>query len=101
MQVIAAAKGDLEQLYATGLSEDEMRRRKRVILNRLRNALTGDIEAGGGEAPEWLARPLNNARLASMSLYEGRVPELRKLLDTCGGDLRCFYARARERAQGD
>jgi predicted aminopeptidase len=95
MQIVASAKGDLEQLYATELS------RKRVTLNKLTYALKDEIEAEGGEAPEWLARPLNNARLASMSLYEGRVPEFRDLLDACGGDLRCFYARARQRSQGD
>ncbi len=101
MQIIASAKGELQQLYATRLAEDEMRRRKSVVMKRLRRELVDEIEAAGDETPQWLAQPLNNARLASMSLYEGRVPEFRELLDACGGDLRCFYARVRQRAQGD
>jgi predicted aminopeptidase len=102
MQAIESAKGELNEVYTSGLPDDEMRGRKSAILTRLRQELADEIEAGGDEAPEWLARPLNNARLASMSLYEGRVPELRELLlDACSGDLRCFYTRVRQRARGD
>jgi predicted aminopeptidase len=101
MQIVAAGRDELEQLYATRLSAEEMRPRKVASLARLRQELADETAASGAKAPEWLAQPLNNARLASMTLYEGRVPELRELLDACGGDLRCFYTSARRRAQDD
>jgi predicted aminopeptidase len=98
MAIVAAARTELEALYRMRLAPEAMRRRKARCLAQL----GADLRAAGGwtahEAPGWLQDGLNNARLASLQLYEGQVPELRELLSQCGGDLRCFYARARERA---
>jgi predicted aminopeptidase len=33
-----------------------------------------------------------------MSLYEGRLPEFRALLESCDGDIECFYEEARRLA---
>jgi predicted aminopeptidase len=45
--------------------------------------------------PAWVSDGLNNARLASMMLYQGRLPEFRELLIECNDDIRCFYAAVR------
>ena len=67
MQIVAAGRDELEQLYATRLSAEEMRPRKVASLARLRQELADETAASGAKAPEWLAQPLNNARLASMT----------------------------------
>lgn len=99
MAIVADARAELETLYRTRLAPEPMRRRKARRLERL----GVDLRAEGGwtkdGAPGWLQGGLNNARLAALQLYEGRVPELRDLLAQCGGDLACFYARARKLAR--
>ena len=49
----------------------------------------------GRDAPAWLQEPLNNARIASLNLYEGRLSEFRIMLERCDENLDCFYDDAR------
>ena len=46
--------------------------------------------------PGWLSADLNNARLASVGIYQDRLPEFRALYEECEQDLQCFYERAEE-----
>ena len=43
----------------------------------------------------WLAPPLNNARLASLGLYEGHHGAFKKFLRDCNEQLACFYAETK------
>jgi len=83
MDTIAAARSDLEKLYASSKAAQEMRRAKETRLAQLANELPAELEID-----------LNNARLASMSLYQSRVPEFRALYEKCERELRCFYDQA-------
>jgi predicted aminopeptidase len=101
MQQAEEAREDLEAIYAASTSNDQMRQRKNGRLATLRSDLTAEIERSGREPPTWLDDDLNNARLASMSLYHGRLPEFRALFAECGDDFACFYERASELADRD
>lgn len=81
--LIDEARADLEALYASSMSPHEMRRGKQVRFERL-----------ASELPEEFKGDLNNARLASLALYESRLPEFLALLDECDGRLSCFFERA-------
>ena len=83
MDVMAAARMDLEKIYASSMAAHEMRRAKEIRLAQLANELLAEFETD-----------LNNARLASMSLYQSRVPEFRALYEECERELRCFFDRA-------
>jgi len=83
MDAIAAARSDLEKLYASSMTAHEMRRAKETRLAQLASELPAELEID-----------LNNARLASMSLYQSRVPEFRVLYELCERELRCFYDQA-------
>jgi len=83
MDAIAAARSDLEKLYASSMAAHEMRRAKETRLAQLANELPAELEID-----------LNNARLASMSLYQSRVPEFQALYEKCERELRCFYDQA-------
>lgn len=83
LEVIAVARTDLEELYATSMAAHEMRHAKEIRLAQLASELPADFEID-----------LNNARLASMSLYQSRVPEFRVLYEECERELRCFYDQA-------
>jgi predicted aminopeptidase len=99
MALVAAARADLESTYASGVGDDEKRRRKSARLEALQRDVAERLEQEGRDASNWLAGALNNARLVPMILYEGRLDEFRDLLTACEQDLGCFYERAAELAE--
>lgn len=98
MTHVEQARTELASIYSGSLSVDAMRLQKKDLLAALHGDLTGEFERSGREPPAWLSDGLNNARLASMVLYEGRLPEFRALFAGCDGDFVCFYDRAKESA---
>ena len=98
LQLAAAARGKLEALYASELDVEAMRDGKRQILEALaRDA--GKLEGNPNGARNALGGTLNNARLASLGLYEGRVAAFKVILQDCADDLGCFYERASSLAE--
>ncbi len=92
--LVRDTRSALDSLYRSDVSEGEMRRRKTALLGALSAAAQRLVDEEGGGARNWLAAPLNNARLVSSNLYEGRVSAFLALLGDCEQDLACFYARA-------
>ncbi|MEJ2129865.1 MAG: aminopeptidase [Woeseiaceae bacterium] len=92
--IITAARDDLEELYGSSMAKHEMRLGKQQRLERLRTELAETLRESGQEAPGWLSAELNNARLASVGLYQDRLPEFRALYEECQRDFECFYGRA-------
>ena len=94
MALVESTKGELEELYATDVGAVVKRERKRVLLDELATAAATLIADSGTGSGNWLAPPLNNARLLSLGLYEGRLPAFRSILAECDDALVCFYAEA-------
>ena len=101
MQLVATARADLEEIYAKTIDVTKMRSAKSARLHLLEVAIKREFEESGREVSAWVSDGLNNARLASMALYQGRLPEFRKLLAECNDDIRCFYSAARALVSGD
>jgi predicted aminopeptidase len=80
----------LARVYASGLPPEAMREKKRAEFDRLR-----------AQFPRAVPAEPNNAFLASVALYTEMVPGFERLLAECGGDLKKFYARARQLASTD
>lgn len=99
MALIEDGRSELTALYAMELPDDEKRRRKAAVLEALSRRIEREIERSGTGVRNWLAGALNNARLVSQGVYEGRLEEFRALLIECQGDLACFYARAEALAE--
>lgn len=97
--LVAAAREDLQRIYASQLDADAMRQKKQARLEEFAAAATRLFDDAGRPAPGWLKSELNNARLVSNTLYHGRVAEFRQLLEDCGGDLPCFYNAATRLAE--
>ena len=72
-----------------------MREHKQTRLARLRDELRAEMERSGRQSSSWLDSDLNNARLISMTLYEGRLPSFRAMIKNCEQDIQCFYAAAK------
>jgi predicted aminopeptidase len=101
MELVEQARADFEAIYAADTDTDTMRAEKHARLDQLSTAINAELDKSGREAPEWLREGLNNARLASMALYHGRLPEFRALLADCNDDIECFYAAAATLAESD
>jgi len=91
MRLIEAARKELHALYSSDLDDVAMRQQKA-------NILQGLVDGLSGVSPGWLSGTLNNARLASLGLYEGRLPSFRAIFRHCGEQLACFYEQAAQLA---
>ena len=99
--LVAGVRGSLQAMYDSDRSEDDKRREKRTRLDALAADAARLMRAAGREPSGWLTGELNNARLVSMTLYEGRLPAFRALLARCDGAFACFYAAAARLADLD
>lgn len=98
MELVTPAREKLAALYKQGIDEQRMREQKAEILAALSASAAALAEAQPGKVNNWLAAPLNNARLVSLNLYEGRLNAFSIIADQCNQELSCFYARAMELA---
>jgi len=92
MMLVEAARVDLGEIYAASLDDESRRDRKREVMDALSAAAARLVAESG--ARNWLAAPLNNARLASLGLYAGRQGAFEAILRDCDQQLSCFYAEA-------
>jgi len=95
IQHIQLAREDLNEIYASSLDVEEKRASKVDRLSRLSQTLKDEFDRKGDETPGWVNENLNNARLASMNLYHGRLAEFRELFAQCDQNIRCFYREAK------
>jgi predicted aminopeptidase len=93
--LLRETRAGLERLYASPLPPADMRIEKNRVFGRLKFAYQQLRARWGGYAgyDAWFARPLNNARLASVATYHDCVPGLEREL-AAAGSLPAFYARA-------
>ena len=101
MAAIAVARDELEALYARDLPAAEKRESKAGRLAALAAEIRALYAAEERAAPVWVDGGLNNARIASMTLYHGLLPAFRNVLADCDDDLPCFYSAARALAELD
>ena len=94
--LVLASRERLEQLYASGLSEERMRAGKQAEFARLRveyRALRDGEWGGVGRYDGWMAAPLNNAKLLPFGLYDRWVDAFARLFEQAEGDWPRFYRR--------
>ena len=92
--LVALARDDLRSIYNEDLAAEQKRRLKQERLRSFADTAERLYADANRTAPQWLESELNNARLASTTLYHGRLQEFRELLEECDGDLPCFYSAA-------
>ena len=99
MELVRQAREKLLALYEQDIPEQQMRTEKALILSDLSASAAAMVDAHAVSSNNWLAAPLNNARLVSLNLYEGQLNAFSALADECQQELDCFYARAGELAE--
>ncbi len=92
LDLIGDARRSLEQVYASGLSDDAKRAEKAAVFERLRADYAELKRRWNGYAgyDRWFESDLNNAKLALVATYNAYVPALEALLSRQGGDLAGF-----------
>lgn len=95
VQLIREARGDLAEVYTSGLSRADMA----VEKARRQQALRDDYNLAREALPA-MARyqhffngPLNNAQLNGVSDYNQWVPAFQQLFLQCGGQWHCFWTQ--------
>jgi predicted aminopeptidase len=103
IDLLTATRTELRGIYASGLTPDQMRGKKRAAFADMRASFAVLKTGWGGHAPfeSWFTEDLNNAHLASIATYFTCVPGFERELKVAGGDLAVFYARVRGLAKLD
>ncbi len=101
LQLVAVARADLDTVYASDVEVLQKRKLKRERLKTLSEEVAAELQQSGRDGSGWLSGELNNARLISMTLYEGRLPSFRALYLKCEKNLQCFYTEANKLAEMD
>jgi predicted aminopeptidase len=94
MALVVKARKALEPVYESDIDITQKRVLKREHLQNLSEDIAALLQRNGRDATGWLSGDLNNARLISTTLYEGKLPAFRALYRRCEEDLNCFYAEA-------
>ncbi len=96
-QLLQSARNQLDTLYSQpDLSESDRRVMKQQILTRTQERFSQLKDAGNLDTrfDRWMAKGLNNARLASLATYYELLPGFQNLLDK-NSNLPAFYDQVR------
>lgn len=98
VQLVEVYREKLRALYAAHQPPEDIRRAKKELVADMQQAYAVMKTAWGGDAryDKWFEEDLNNAKIASLSLYTQLVPDFEALLEKEGRDLPQFYRRVRE-----
>ena len=101
-QILATQK-ELERIYTSGQSQEEMKNRKRSIMRQLQDTLCGiDRSCEDRTLPRAAAGDLveiNNAYLVAVDTYYSKVPAFEELLRRVHYNLPEFYRSVKEIAE--
>lgn len=95
-QLIGDSRSRLQQLYASGMDEQSMRKHKARLFERMRQDYRRLKQGWANPAgyDRWMEQPLNNAHMALVATYQEMAPLFQQLLERCGNDLERFYRAA-------
>lgn len=94
LKLLSDTASELKELYSTQLSDEGKREKKKQLIAVLRTNYQGfkkqhpDYTNFDG----WFEKPINNPRLAMVSVYHELVPDFDRWLQACGNDFPRFYS---------
>jgi predicted aminopeptidase len=87
-------RGELEAVYTNSHLTDtgKLRRKEEIIASlRLKYGVAKKAWGGAADYDDWFAKPINNAKLNTISEYYELGPAFQALLRAQGGDMEKFY----------
>lgn len=97
--LVSRTRGELATVYQGPGNLHEKRLAKTAAIERLRTRYRQmrDSRWGGYDAYDaWFDAPINNAKLAAVSVYSDQVNAFLRLYDLCSGDYAQFYASVQQ-----
>lgn len=95
--LVSEYRNRFDELYASDLSEEQMREQKAALQQALRDEYARlKVNWNYSGYDRWFAGPLNNAQLATVASYNDLVSGFAALLAEVGGDLALFYERVEQ-----
>lgn len=96
--LVSRTRGELAQIYdgSSGVAEKRAAKKKAIEELRARYRQIRDGRWRGYRGYDgWFDAPINNAKLAAVSVYSNQVPAFIRLFELCSGDYPRFYASVR------
>lgn len=97
--LVSRARNELAKIYQSSDNLDQKRAGKTAAIQRLRTRYRQmrDSRWGGYDAYDaWFDAPINNAKLAAVSIYSDQVDAFLRLFDLCSGNYQRFYASVQQ-----
>ncbi len=94
IKLLGETSEKLKTLYASGADESEMAQQKILIFDQLKinyETLKTTLWEGYTGYDGWFKKPVNNARLASISVYQDKIPDFARWLSACEFNFPRFY----------
>ena len=88
----------LAELYRSDLPAPGMRQKKQQLITQALDQYAALKNSGQLDErfDRWMARGLNNARLAGIATYRELLPGFQQLLSDCNDDFTCFYQQVEQ-----
>jgi predicted aminopeptidase len=99
LTLVSQTRDELRQTYESSGTVDEKRAEKAAAIERLRTQYRWmrDSRWNGYRGYDaWFIAPINNAKLAALSLYSDQVMAFLRLFDLCSGNYPRFYASVQQ-----
>ncbi|MEX0347638.1 MAG: aminopeptidase [Rhizobiaceae bacterium] len=94
VRLVAGTQDELTEIYKSDKSDAEKRVAKKAAIERLRTRYrrVRSIKWNGYKGYDgWFDAPINNAKLATIGVYNDLVPAFSRLLEICDGDYQRYY----------
>ena len=101
-ELVSTLQNNLEELYKSDQSQANKRQLKADAFESFRHAydqLSQDKWQGKRYYANWFNQPLNNAKIALFSTYEGSFCAFQNLLDQSEGDIEVFHHLAEQQSK--
>ena len=99
--LVSKYRSRLQEVYDSSRSTEAKQNQKAAVFS----GMQAEFRSLASQHPgmqvygAWFQRPLNNARMISVSTYHDWVPAFNGILSEAGGDLKKFYEKCRQLSQ--
>jgi predicted aminopeptidase len=100
-QMLFELRTKLQALFDSDLPTEKMQNEKEHFINEFKTEITELSQADPKFQPlaGWARRPINNALLGAVGVYNQRVPAFLNLFEKSNGDIESFFAEVKKLTQ--
>ncbi len=94
LHLVHNTSDQLRAVYSSNLTDADKRSRKHEIIQSIYDKYSALKTKWDGFTgfDKWFETPINNARFAAIAVYRDHVPDFKRWIDACNGDLKRYYS---------